>query len=76
MLQVNSETDFATKTEHFQSMVQTVASAALALEGTGGPYPKFFRGLLGAGLSLLCIHLIGGLFSPKHMVQPFAGACN
>ena len=37
-LQVNSETDFATKTEQFQSMVQAVASAALALEATGGPY--------------------------------------
>ena len=34
-LQVNSETDFATRTEQFQSMVQSVASAALASGETG-----------------------------------------
>lgn len=31
--QVNSETDFATKTEQFRSMVQSVAAAALSSEG-------------------------------------------
>lgn len=34
-VQVNSETDFATKTEQFRSMVQSVAAAALASEEAG-----------------------------------------
>jgi translation elongation factor EF-Ts len=33
-MQVNSETDFATKTEQFRSMVKSVAAAALSSEGT------------------------------------------
>ena len=35
-LQVNSETDFATKTEQFQSIVHSVAAAALGSEAAGG----------------------------------------
>lgn len=34
-MQVNSETDFATKTDQFRDMMRTVASAALNAEASG-----------------------------------------
>lgn len=35
VLQLNSETDFATKTEQFRTMVSTISSAALSMQTSG-----------------------------------------